>query len=434
MTARRLRRGDGPLDGRHRRRRARRGAVPASWRPAASRAARCPTFPGLERFRGDWYHTGHWPHEGVDFTGKRVGVIGTGSSGDPVDPDDRRSRPAHLTVFQRTPNFSVPARNAPLDPEYEREMKARLRGAPAARRASRRSASPSAPQPAVRRSDVADEERAARVRGALGRRGGFGLPRRLHRPRSRTARPTTRPPSSSARKIREIVHDPAVAELLSPHGLPARHASGSASTPSYYETFNRDNVTLVDVRETPIEEITPTGLRTTDGEYELDMHRLRHRLRRDDRRAARASTSAAAAARRCARSGRTGPRTYLGLAIAGFPNLFMITGPGSPSVLTNMIVSIEQHVDWIADCIALPARARPRRDRGDREAEDDWVEHVNEVAERHALSRWRNSWYLGANIPGKPRVFMPYVGGVGAYRQKCDEVAAKGYEGFALTA
>ncbi len=231
-------------------------------------------------------------------------------------------------------------------------------------------------------------------------------------------------------KIREIVHDPAVAEKL----LPTDHPYGSKRPPidtDYFESFNRDNVTLVDVRESPITEITPTGIRTSAGEYDVDIivfatgfdamtgSLLKMDIRGVDGLSLRDKWA-------------DGPRTYLGLQTAGFPNLFIITGPGSPSVLSNMPVSIEQHVEWISDCIAYMRDNNIAQIDATEEAENEWVDHVGEIA-GFTLFEKANSWYLGANIPGKKRIFMPYVGGVFPYRQRCDEVAAKGYEGFALS-
>ena len=202
----------------------------------------------------------------------------------------------------------------------------------------------------------------------------------------------------------------------------------------YYITFNRDNVTLVDLREGGIEEVTPKGVRTTNAEYELDI--LVFATGFD------AMTGALGRIDIRGRGGRAlkekwadGPRSYLGIQSAGFPNLFTITGPGSPSVLSNMVVSIEQHVDWITDCITYLRKNQIERIEPTVEAEDAWVEHVNQVAQGTMFTAPScNSWYLGANVPGKPRIFMPYIGGVGNYRQKCDEIVAKGYEGIALTA
>jgi len=231
-------------------------------------------------------------------------------------------------------------------------------------------------------------------------------------------------------KIRSIVRDPAVAEKLVPQHYPIGTKRLCVDT-DYYATFNRDNVTLVDLKAAPIEKITPTGLETRDRSYALD--RIVFAIGFD------AMTGALLGIDIRGRGGQTlrdtwsaGPRTYLGLTVAGFPNLFMITGPGSPSVLSNMIVSIEQHVDWIADCLTSMRTHGQATIEATPEAEAEWVAHVNAVGDM-TLYPLANSWYVGANIPGKPRVFMPYVGGVGVYREKCDDVARKGYEGFALS-
>jgi cyclohexanone monooxygenase len=384
-----------------------------------------PAIKGLETFDGRWYHTGRWPHEGVDFTGRRVGVIGTGSSAIQSIPIIARQA-AHLFVFQRTPNFSIPARNAPLDPEYERRVKASYAE-------FRRQARESRVGFVTERNDqsalaVSPEERqrAYEVRWS---RGGLGFNATFADLLIDQAANDTAAEFFRA-KIRAIVRDPAVADLLSPRDYPVGTKRLCVDT-DYYATFNRDNVTLVDVRTAPIEAITPRGVRTRDAVYDLDS--LVFATGFD------AMTGALLAIDIRGRGGRTlreawaeGPRTYLGIAVAGFPNLFTITGPGSPSVLSNMIVSIEQHVDWIADCLAhLRARSLVAVE-ATAGAQERWVAHVNEVGHATLYPR-ANSWYMGANVPGKPRIFMPYIGGVGAYRQLCDDVAARGYEGFALT-
>jgi cyclohexanone monooxygenase len=387
--------------------------------------AQVPRFEGLETFQGKRYHTGHWPHEGVDFTGQRVGVIGTGSSAIQSIPIIAEQA-AHLFVFQRTPNFSVPARNARLDPDFERSVKANYAE-------YRRVARESRVGFVVERSEasalaVTPDERQREYEKRWGR-GGLGFTATymdllISKDANDTAAEFCRA------KIREAVRDTSVAEALVPKHYPVGTKRMCVDT-GYYDTFNRDNVTLIDLRQTPIEAITPTGLRTRDEAYALDS--LVFATGFD------AMTGALLSIDIRGRAGQPlrqkwaeGPRTYLGLAVAGFPNLFAVTGPGSPSVLSNMIVSIEQHVDWIADCLAY-LRAHDRTAiEATVAAEDTWVGHVNEVG--HAtLYPLANSWYMGANIPGKPRIFMPYIGGVGTYRQICDDVAAKGYEGFALT-
>ena len=384
-----------------------------------------PTFKGLESFKGKWYHTGHWPHEGVDFTGQRVAVIGTGSSAIQSIPIIA-AQAARLFVFQRTPNFSVPAHNAPLDPGYERAVKANYAE-------FRRQARESRVGFVVERNDasaleVSDEER-TREYEARWKRGGLGFSSTFNDVLISKAANDTAAEFFRA-KIRSIVRDPDVAETLVPKTYPLGTKRLCVDT-TYYATFNRDNVTLVDLTKTPIEEITPDGLRTTREVYHLDS--IVFAIGFD------AMTGTLLALDIRGRGGRTlrekwaeGPKTYLGVSVAGFPNLFMITGPGSPSVLSNMIVSIEQHADWIADCIDHLREHHLATIEASPEAESEWVQHVNDVG--HAtLYPQANSWYMGANIPGKPRVFMPYIGGLGAYRQRCDEVAANGYAGCTLS-
>ncbi len=230
-------------------------------------------------------------------------------------------------------------------------------------------------------------------------------------------------------KIRGIVRDPAVAQML----CPAHHIGTKRTCVDigYFEIYNQPNVELIDVRSSPISGVTPGGLVTASREYGLDV--IVFAVGFD------AITGALLEIDVCGRGGQTlatrwaaGPRTYLGLCVAGFPNLFMITGPGSPGVLSNMVVSIEQHVDWISDCLAyLEARGLDRIEAS-AEAESDWARHVNELADATLYPQAPTSWYVGANIPGKPRVFMPYVGGCGRYRREAGEVAERGYAGFAL--
>ena len=387
-------------------------------------AARLPEIEGIDRFAGRTYHTGRWPHEGVDLTGQRVGVIGTGSSAIQSIPNFARQA-SHLFVFQRTPNFSVPAQNAPLDPQYVQEFK---RNYAKCREIQRNSVNGVAwrlhDQAAV---DATPEERQYHYETRW-REGGFGMlvafnDLMINEASNDTAANFVRS------KIMEIVRDPEIAKRL----LPTDHPLGTKRIcvdTEYYETFNRENVTLIDIRSTPIVEITATGVRTTQANYDLDSIVFATGFD--------AMTGAVLRIDVRGRSGQSlsekwsdGPRTYLGLAIAGFPNLFTITGPGSPSVLSNMIVSIEQHVDWITSCISdLRARGMASIE-ATADAEEKWVAHVNEAAETTLYPR-ANSWYIGANVVGKPRVFMPYVGGVKAYRDKCNEVAVKGYEGFQL--
>jgi cation diffusion facilitator CzcD-associated flavoprotein CzcO len=387
--------------------------------------SRIPPFPGLESFAGETYHTSHWPHTDVDFTGQRVGVIGTGSSAIQSIPVIARQA-ASLMVFQWTPNFSVPARNAPLDPEYERRVKA---GYVEFRRQARDSrvgfVVPVNDQSALA---VPPEER-ERQYEMRWQRGGLGFAAAYTDLLTRQEANETAAEFFRA-KIRAIVRDPAVAEALAPKDYPLGTKRICVDT-DYYDTFNRDNVALVDLRREPIEEITTQGVRTRTTDYEFDsivfatgFDAMTGALLEIDIR------GRAGIALRQKWVG--GPRTYLGIAIAGFPNLFTITGPGSPSVISNMMVSIEQHVDWIADCLAHMHEGGLRAIEATAEAEDAWVAHVNEVANA-TLYPLARSWYTGANIPGKPRIFMPYVGGVGVYRKRCDEIAARNYEGFRLS-
>ena len=386
--------------------------------------AQLPDIPGRASFAGRTYHTGRWPHEGVDFTGQQVGIIGTGSSAIQSIPIIARQA-AHLFVFQRTPNYSMPAHNTALDRDYERRVKQSYAE-------FRRQARESRVGFVVERSgdsalavDAAEREREYEKRW---RRGGLGFSAAYADLLTDKAANDTAAEFFRA-KIRAIVRDPAVADALTPTDYPLGTKRLCVDT-DYYATFNRDNVTLVDLRRTPIEAITPHGVRTRAAEHAL--HSLVFATGFD------AMTGALMKIDIRGRGGRAladewkdGPRTYLGLAIAGFPNLFAITGPGSPSVLSNMIVSIEQHVDWIADCLRfMDGRGHATIDATE-DAQAAWMAHVQEVGHQ-TLYPLAKSWYMGANVPGKPRVFMPYIGGVGVYRKTCDEVAAAGYRGFTL--
>jgi len=387
-------------------------------------SAQAPTFPGLEGFQGRWYHTGRWPHEGVDFTGQRVGVIGTGSSAIQSIPIIA-AQAAHLYVFQRTPNYSIPAHNAPLDRDFERRVKAEYGE-------FRRQARESRVGFVMERNDVSAlavprEQREGEYEKRWSR-GGLGFSATFADLLTSQEANDTAAEFFRA-KIRSLVRDPAVADLLTPRDYPLGTKRLCVDT-NYYATFNRDNVTLIDLRKTPIEAISPHGLRTSEREYAVDS--LVFAIGFD------AMTGALLGIDIRGRAGQplrdkwaAGPRTYLGLTVAGFPNLFMITGPGSPSVLSNMIVSIEQHVDWIAGCMTYLREHGQATIEAEAGAEETWVTHVNEVGHLTLYPR-ANSWYMGANVPGKPRIFMPYIGGVGTYRQICDEVAAKGYTGFTL--
>lgn len=388
-------------------------------------AGQVPDIKGLDTFKGDWYHTGSWPHEGVDFTGKRVGVIGTGSSGVQSIPVIAQQA-EHLTVFQRTPQFTIPARHGNVDKEFLDDIKSRYGEV---WDKARKSAG-GFPIDIIDRSalSVSDEERKA-IYEAAWEQGGFHF---LFASFSDIA--TDRRANDTAAefirgKIREIVKDPDTADKLVPTDHPFSSKRALIDT-NYFDTYNRDNVELVDIRHAPIQEITPTGIRTEDGEYDLDVivfatgfDAMTGTFFKMDIRGKGGLP--------LKEKWAEGPKTYLGLSTHGFPNLFMITGPGSPSVLSNMPVSIEQHVEFISDFIEYMRGHELDVAEADADAEEVWVNHVNEIANM-TLYPLANSWYLGANIPGKPRVFMPYPGGVGPYREKCDEVAAAGYEGFLL--
>jgi cyclohexanone monooxygenase len=388
-------------------------------------AANTPALPGRDSFTGETYHTGQWPHEPVNFSGKRVGIIGTGASGIQAIPVIA-AEADHLTVFQRTPQFTIPAKNGRLDPRFVDMWRANYR------EWRRRGAHSVGGYPfgATDRSalDASPEERQAALQrcwdqgGFLFLFGTFG-DFMIDDDANRIVADFIRS------KIDEIVQDPAVADMLKPYSFPFGTKRPPLDT-NYYETFNRPNVTLVDLRRTPIEEVTATGLRTSAAEYPLDV--LVYATGFD------ALTGPLVAMDLRGRGGRSlaeawaeGPRTYLGLAVPGFPNLFTITGPGSPSVLSNMPVSIEQHVDWIAECIDYVRANGISFIEATEEATAEWTDHVQEVANQTLYPK-AASWYMGANIPGKPRLFLPYVGGVGVYRQKCDEVASNHYEGFEL--
>ena len=388
--------------------------------------SRQPDFPGLPSFTGKTYHTGHWPHDGVDFTGKRVGVIGTGSSAIQAIPVIAEQA-AHLTVFQRTPNFSIPTRNKAMDSDYEGWWKKDYPNHRSLAKTLRAGVITSLNDMSALSVDAAERQRVYEERWASG---GTSFMASFNDLSVNKASNDTAADFVRA-KIRATITDPAVAEILLPHNHPIGTKRICVDS-HYYETYNRPNVALVDVRNAPIETITANGVMVGGREYPVDIIVFATGFD--------AMTGTLVGINPHGRDGATlaeeweaGPRTYLGLMSAQFPNLFMITGPGSPSVLSNMIVSIEQHVDWVTDCIGYLTRngltaIEPRRD-----AQDAWVEHVNEMAFK-TLYPTANSWYMGANIPGKPQVFMPYIGGVGAYRVKCDEVAATGYAGFELGA
>jgi cyclohexanone monooxygenase len=388
--------------------------------------ARTPDFKGLADFTGKVYHTGHWPHEPVGFTGQRVGVIGTGSSAIQSVPVIAEQA-SHLTVFQRTANFSIPARNAALTPQERQHWRTDY---PELRRRAREETRNGivTEMPDRGALDDGDNERRAKYEQRWSHGGLTFMSVYNNLALDQAANDTAA--NFVREKIAEIVKDPEVAKLLQPNNHPIGTKRICIDT-DYFATFNRPNVKLVDLRSNPIEQILPHGLRAGDKDYELDTIVLATGFDAITGSVAKISISGRNA-QTLNQKWAEGPRTYLGLMSAGFPNLFIITGPGSPSVLSNMMVSIEQHVDWIADCIGFLSDRQIDCMEASKDAEDNWIAHVNEVAQG-TLYPQANSWYMGANIPGKPRIFMPYIGGVNTYRQICNDVVAKGYEGFVMT-
>ncbi|WP_024934866.1 flavin-containing monooxygenase [Actinomadura welshii] len=387
--------------------------------------AKPPEIAGIADFAGECHHTGDWPHDGIDLDGRRVGVIGTGSSGVQVIPRIAE-RAGHLTVFQRTPHFVVPAMNRPLDREYAAELKTRFE--------EYREQARNHPGGTHRvlRPDLAVEADPGELRERFEeywRRGGPDI-QAAYRDLATDLAANDRAAEFVRAKIRELVRDPEVAERLTPRGYPFG-SKRLVLEIGYYDAFNRDDVRLVDTRTAPIERIEAEGVRTGGDRPEL------HRL--DVLVFATGFDALTGAVLRIDITGRggtplrdkwaAGPRTYLGLSTHGFPNLFFMAGPGSPSVISNVLVSIEQHVEWVTDHLEYLRKNGLTRSEAVLEKEDAWVDHVNEVANA-TLYPLGNSWYLGANVPGKPRVFMPYVGGVGRYRQICADVAARQYDGF----
>jgi cyclohexanone monooxygenase len=393
-----------------------------------------PSIPGLREFARELHWASKWPHQPVDFSGKRVGVIGTGSSAIQAIPVIAETA-GHLTVFQRTPNFSVPAVNAPLDPAFVDAFKQNY---PQHRQKHRLGLGAGFgdlqvdPHDGMPVYETAAGRSEAEVRAALESFWHIGGARFCSAIADTLMNEATNHLVAEfvREKIRAVVTDPETAAALCPTSHPIGTKRICVDT-GYFETFNRPNVKLVDIAKRPIERITATGVQIRGGDFhELDMlvmatgfDAMTGALLRIDVRGAQGA--------KLGEKWAAGPRSYLGLGVAGFPNLFMITGPGSPSVLSNMLVSIEQHVDWTLDCIDWMRKRGYGRIEATSQAEQDWVAHVNEVANGTLLPK-AGSWYMGANIPGKPRVFMPYAAGVGPYREICDRVAANEYEGFAF--
>src|SRR5580704_1445991 len=383
-------------------------------------------LPGIDDFKGAIYRTSLWPKEGVDFSGKRVGEVGTGSSGVQSIPIIA-AQAAHLTVFQHTAAFSMPSQNGASDPA---RVKAWFDNRDRYHRQQRQSAfgllmteiSP------ISDHEVSAEERRRRyeerwAQGGLGIIGTF-YDLLIDQRANDTAAEFVR------EKIRTLVDAPEMARKLIPYGHPIFTKRPCVDS-GYFESFNRDNVTLVDLREEPLETVTETGIRAGGKDYAFDIlvlaigfDAMTGALCNIDIRG-RGDVS-------LRQQWADGPGTYLGLAVAGFPNMFLITGPGSPSVLGNMISAIEENSNWIAECMTYMGKRGLSAVEATREAQDTWVAEVNRAADA-TLYPLARSWYMGDNVPGKKRVFLPYIGGWKKYLDRCDEVAAKGYEGFALT-
>ncbi len=387
-------------------------------------AANRPSFAGFERFQGSHYHTGYWPKDPVDFTGLKVGIIGTGSSGIQTIPHVAEQA-GHLTVFQRTPNYVVPDWNGPLDPAYEAEIKADYQDLRS--NAKTRPSGIWVPFNTDSALDASDEERQRRFEefwgyGGLGFMGSFGD--------LLTNADSNRLAADFVRgKIAEIVSDPDVARKLTPDNVLGCKRLCVHAT--YYQTFNRDDVSLVDLRtEGAIEHFTETGLVVGGVEYPLDAVIF-----------ATGFDAMTGSFEKIAISGvegqtlkqkwEAGPSTYLGFQSAGFPNMFMVTGPGSPSVLSNVLLSIEQNIEWITGCLGTLLQKGQSRIEPEIDAEEAWVEEVNRAA-GGSLRSTCSSWYNGANIPGKPLVFIPYIGGIPDYTKACDAAVENGYAGFKM--
>ncbi|WEA38201.1 flavin-containing monooxygenase [Lysinibacillus fusiformis] len=388
-------------------------------------AANVPKFQGLDQFSGKWYHTGHWPHDKVDFTGKRVGIIGTGSSGIQAIPVIAKEA-KHLTVFQRTPQYTIPARNHLYDEDFIRQTKGNFENL---KHAMRNSFS-GTPFAYNHPSAIEDSEHhRQKVFEEAWAQGGFAFAS-TYKDLLTNEQSNEKAAAFICSKIRETVQDPTVAEKLCPKYMYGTKRQVLDS--DYFETYNRDNVLLVDVKESPILEITETGIQTASNHFELDIiifatgyDSMTGPLFKIDIRGRNGVTL------KDKWENGASVQTYLGLATASFPNLFMITGPESPSVLVNMPIAIEQHVEWIAQCIDYLREHDIDVMETNAEAEQAWSKHCREIA-NETLYVKGDSWYTGANIAGKPRSFLIYLGGFDYYTKRCQEVAQNNYEGFQL--
>ena len=399
-------------------------AVTARFVVMATGCLSVPNFPnidGLSDFQGEIFHTGQWPHTGVNFSGKRVGVIGTGSSAIqsiPLIAEQAES----VHVFQRTPNYSVPAHNAPLDPEFVQDLKARYGEFRAENWQRGFGANFDDNEQSVW--DVSDEERQAEYERRWEVGGLQFLAAYSDLVFDDRANATAREFIRS--KIGEKLDDPALVEKLLPT-TPVGCKRLCVDT-NYFQTYNQDHVKLVDLNETPISKITADQVQTSEQTFAVDCLVLATGF--DAMTGAVLNIDIEAGGQTLQSAWAHGPKTYLGLMTEGFPNLFLVTGPGSPSVLSNMLPSIEHHVEFISDCIDHLNQHQAVRIEADGGAQEEWVAHVNEVADATVYPSC-NSWYLGANVEGKERVFMPYLG-VPPYVEKCEQVVAAGYEGFVI--
>ena len=386
--------------------------------------ANVPAIKGLESFGGKWYHTGQWPHEGVDFSGKRVGVIGTGSTGIQAIPVIAESS-KHLTVFQRTPNYSIPARNAPLTEDFKQYVHEHYEEI---RDITRTNTNGQAFHIQNRSVLALSPEELSAVLESAWEKGGFQFRAAFNDVLS-NKQANDKIAEFIIHKIRQKIKDPAVAALLTDIDHPFAAKRPPIDT-NYFETYNRDNVTLVDLRNNPIEQIIEHGIKTADAQYELDIIVFATGYDAMTRPITKLNIEGSQGLP-LTQAWHAGPRNYLGLQVPGFPNMFTITGPGSPSVLTNMPVAIEQHVEWITQCIADMQSQGFEKIEATEQATVRWLEHVNVAANKTLLPMAKHSWYLGANVPGKPQVFMPYAGGMVHYRRECEEIVKDSYAGFA---
>ena len=388
-----------------------------------------PNIPGIDGFAGEAYHTGRWPHEPVSFDGKRVAVIGTGATGVQTITEVAKTV-GQLTVFQRTPNYCAPLHNSPIDAETQRKIKASYKEIfETCRNTFGCFIHEADPRSAL---EVSDEEREAFFEKLYGEPG-FGIWMGNFRDLQINPAANATITAFMHRKIRERVNDPRIAEML----IPRDHGFGTRRLPlesGYYEAFNRDNVELIDVRKAPIEAITPTGLKTSDAEYDFDMiiyatgfDPITGGFDRIDIRGIDGQ--------RLKDKWLGGPKTFLGLQIAGFPNMMTLVGPHNAAIFCNIPRCIEQNVDWVTDLIRYMRENNYQRVAPTLEAEEEWTAHVHEIGQ-YLLFSQIDSWMTGVNknLPGKQeRASLVYAGGAPSYRARCDDLAAKGYEGFELS-